>query len=119
MISNSQLSTPQAIFVEQYVYGRSGRHPRNVLGGQYPVIEFRRGADEESVTVEEEILQSSFTTLWEYYSVSLEEYEKRDEREVFKRNLENLLADFSDQRRPTPVPGSSKAGMVRDKHAEG
>lgn len=99
-ISCSLVLTEDAAFIEQYIYGRSERYYRGiVLGGEYPVFEYKMNRDNANWTTEEEILRSSFEVVWEHLSIGLSEYEGLEShssyQQLFERNLDALLAEMN------------------------
>lgn len=93
-ISCALLITPISVFVEQYTYGRSndaGDFP--VLGRDSPVVEL--DISDDNRTLETKILLSSFSVVWNSYSVTLDQYNKKDERIEFDNNLKRLLEELS------------------------
>jgi glucose-1-phosphate thymidylyltransferase len=97
-LSCAMLLARDAIFIEQYAYGRSRNYGGGVvLGGEYSVFEYSRGHN-GLTTSEERILESAFEVLWDSYSISAEEYlervEARQEEAGFIREIEALLAQL-------------------------
>jgi hypothetical protein len=96
-ISCALLLTSNAAFVEQYLYGRSRRFEEGlVLGGEYPVTEYEM-IETESVEekIEQEILLSHFKVIWDCFSISLNDYKKRNQKEAFQENLAQLKGEFT------------------------
>jgi hypothetical protein len=99
-ISCALILTEDAAFIEQYIYGRSERFYRGiVLGGEYPVFEYKTNRDRASWTTEEEILRSSFQVMWQHLSIKLEEYENKELNNelqtLFEQNRSALLSEMS------------------------
>jgi hypothetical protein len=91
------LQTPESVFVEQYLLGRSRRFERGgVLGGEYPVFEFAAPAGlDETTTMEEDLLDATFDLLWDDLSLSVDEYGAIDDELQFAANLRMLKASLS------------------------
>lgn len=97
------LRTADAVFVEQYLLGRSRRFERGgILGGEYPVFEFAtpqqngQAADAPQPDVmEEELLDATFKLLWDNFSISTDAYAEIEEERQFETNLRNLKASLS------------------------
>jgi len=95
------LLTSDGAFIEQYVYGRSEERTRaEVLGGEYPVFEYRYGEKADGVgAIERELLTSTFVMVWECFSIADDQYLARDEVREFEKNL-TLLRDELDLAEP-------------------
>ena len=92
-IACSLVITDESIFVEQYSLGRSRLFvDGSVLGGEYPVFEFKRSLPEP--TIEEEILLSHFEVIWKYFSIFHEKYNTFSEEDHFNKNLRDILDDI-------------------------
>jgi hypothetical protein len=90
--SCSLFLTNEQAFVEQYVYGRSNeRTEKEVLGGEYPLIEFGRKMDEANAdTPEIELLSSTFDIIWRSYSIEIKDYLMLNEEQEFGRTMTEL-----------------------------
>ncbi len=44
--------------------------------------------------VEHQVIAATFEMIWKFYSVSWEDYLKRDEKREFEQNLSRLLAEL-------------------------
>jgi len=84
------LLTPNAGFVEQYIYGRSIRHQKDrTLGGQCPCIEY-----ELKDTIEEEIFRASFDVIWNSYSIDISKYDNGAEEAEFQATMSRIHSIF-------------------------
>lgn len=94
--ASALLITSESAFVGQYIYGRSrSLQVENRLQSEYPMVEFARGStDAGEDGIELEILDSSFKIIWEYYSITHDEFMRRDEKEEFDRNLARLREEL-------------------------
>jgi len=92
-ISCALLITPKAMFVEQYIYGRT-KQRQNLyqLVGEYPVIEY--GSSTKDMT-EREIISSNFQIVWDCYSISFDDFEARDQEVEFAKNLAILQEELN------------------------
>jgi hypothetical protein len=106
-VTAALLLTPDADFVEQYFYGRTRRFQQGLaLGGEYPVFEYDVDEASDEERTEREILTSTFKVIWNFYSISLDAYEQRNEEEEFKKNLARLLEELNPQTPQKAVPAS-------------
>ena len=95
-IACALLLTPKSAFIEQYIFGRSRqREAGNVLGGEYPVLEydFKQEID-EAHNVEKEIILSTFDIIWDTYSIEMVVFETIDEKEMFESNMARIKDEF-------------------------
>ena len=86
------LLTPNAGFVEQYVYGRSIRFQKDkTLGGECPCIEY-----ELKDTTEEEIFRASFDVIWNSYSIDISKckYDNSTEEAEFQATMSRIHSTF-------------------------
>lgn len=107
----SLLITPDSAIVEQYLYGRSKKFRRGlVLGGEYPVFEYQMRGDEAEEKTEQEIINSTFEVIWKSFSISIEDYNRRNEMDEFNKNIEiirNELGSASRGKRAKAVKQSA------------
>jgi hypothetical protein len=89
-ISSAVLLTHSSAFVEQYLYGHSN-DDAVVLGGEYPVFEYRL---DDKAGVEQRVVRSCFDSVWDSYSMSLEEFRKRNWQEHFEAHHQQLLSSL-------------------------
>lgn len=85
-------------FIEQYLYGRSAEFKEGlVLGGEYPVIEFGKHAEDRRhlASIEREILENHFKVIWNCFSITIDEFGKRDERAEFEKNIARLREELN------------------------
>lgn len=88
-VAYALLLTPTAMFMEQYIYGRT-KQDEKILRGEYPVIEFNTC----NGRTERDIVASSFQRVWEYFSISGEEYGEDSEEDEFQANLLSLQKEL-------------------------
>ncbi len=86
-IACSLLLAGGTAFVEQYIYGRSDENQKHrILGGEYPLFEY----DISVKNIYKEMFESTFDTLWNGYSISLDEFKALDKESIFNSNLDIL-----------------------------
>ncbi|MCK4260421.1 MAG: hypothetical protein KAX49_15705 [Halanaerobiales bacterium] len=96
IISCFLILTPTAAFVEQYFYGRSKRYEEgNVLGGEFPVFEYKMLNSAVDNTIEQEVLSSHFKVIWDAYSIDVKDYNKNYEEKAFEESLIKLRAEVN------------------------
>ncbi len=96
-IACSLLLAGDSAFIEQYVYGRSKIFQHGLaLGGEYPVIEYEGSGPDGRDTIEKEVIEGTFDIVWGSYSISCDEYFKRDPSSELESNLSRLLAELSE-----------------------
>lgn len=84
------LLTPNAGFIEQYLYGRSIRYQKDrTLGGEFPCFEY-----ELKNTTEQEIFRSSFDVIWNSYSIPINKYDNCREKEEFRSTMSRIISTF-------------------------
>lgn len=94
------IRTSGAIFVEQYVYGRSAAFGGTPLGREYPVLEFQpvRGG------VERALLDNAFQVIWDSFSVDVARYAEDDHEARFEANLRALQEEMALLQRGVTAP---------------
>lgn len=97
--THSYLITPESAFVGTYVYGRSERFQHaSTLVSEYPLIEYRLGSHTEADKTEEELIRCTFDIIWNYYSITIEDYLTRVEpraKEEFEKNLARVREELA------------------------
>lgn len=89
------LLTPGSSFAGKYVYGRSKKlQGQAELHSEYPMIEFNADEFETEDRTELEILECTFGVIWNYYSISYDDFAKMDERGEFNKNLARLSEEL-------------------------
>ncbi|MEM9543643.1 MAG: hypothetical protein AAGA60_29640, partial [Cyanobacteria bacterium P01_E01_bin.42] len=91
------LRTDEAIFLEQYFYGRGRTYQEGlVLGKEYPIFEFQECKDTYSSDLtEQRLIKSHFNVIWTAYSIPFEEYLEKDHQKEFERNLSSLKVELA------------------------
>jgi hypothetical protein len=89
------LLTSESAFVGHYLYGRSGRlQVENRLHTEYPMLEYAKTPGESGSDNHLEILHSTFSIVWDHYSISEEDYELGNKEETFIKNLKRLQEEL-------------------------
>ena len=101
-ISCALLITPNSVFIEQYVYGRSEEFKAGmVLGGEYPTIQFDFSSTDSDTMIEKEILNSTFNVIWDSYSIDYENFSTQKQEVIFNKNLQLLLEEMNGKKNDT------------------
>lgn len=104
------LLTPDSMFIEQYVYGRTKKlQEKYLLRGEYPVIEYALTSKDEDKT-EHEIISSNFQIIWDCYSIPYQEYLQRSQVDDFTTNLNTLQTELGCVVSSAPDPQGKPTG---------
>jgi hypothetical protein len=98
-IARAMTKTSDAIFVEEYLYGRGREFKSGTpLGREIPIVEYRLGAEERQNPPRnpQDILLATFDVIWDSYSITIDPatYSLHKEKLEFEKNLERLREEL-------------------------
>lgn len=105
-IARAMTRTSDAIFVEEYLYGRGMQFKSGTpLGREIPIIEYRLHAEDGQNPPRnpQNILIATFDVIWDSYSIDAATYSLRKEELEFQKNLERLREELGVQLQPTLI----------------
>lgn len=108
-IARAMTRTSDAIFVEEYLYGRGREFKSGTpLGREVPIIEYRlrteKGQNQQRNP--QDILLATFGVIWDSYSIDAATYRSRGEKGEkleFEKNLERLREELGVHPQPTLI----------------
>ena len=115
-IARATTRTSDAVFVEEYLYGRGREFKSGTpLGREVPIVEYRLRTEEGQNPQKnpQDILLATFGVIWNSYSIDAAIYSPLNEESEFMKNLERLREELGAHLQPILIAAGLDNSVLR------